>query len=100
MQQHAIIGPPLEQIDAAGPLVNQNGAALSTPLSTMLPCQWYAKEANAATVSSLKQKMLYLAGQRSKDTTTGSELFPSRIPDSGSASKNLSILTQKMFSKL
>jgi hypothetical protein len=30
----------------------------------------------------------------------GSELFPSRMPDSGSASKNIIILTQKNLSKL
>ncbi len=37
---------------------------------------------------------------RIRDVYPRSDFFPSRIPDPGSASKNLSILTQKMFSKL
>ncbi len=39
-------------------------------------------------------------GCLSRNPDPGSELFPIRIQDPGSASKNLSILTQKMVSKL
>ncbi len=37
----------------------------------------------------------WVAVLRSWDVYPGSDFFPSRIPDAGSASKNLSILTQK-----